>query len=85
MRADILNYHKDGHSYWARVSISPLRSATGSLLGFIAIERDITKEHEGLMELEREVVDLYSTVLLEEHKQGNKLKPGDPFYEAGKN
>lgn len=80
IKADILNYHKDGHSYWARVSITPLQSATGLLQGFIAIERDVTAEHQNLKQLHGEVVELYSTILREELSQGLKLKPGDPFY-----
>lgn len=79
LRADILNYHKDGHSYWARVSITPLRGITGALQGFIAIERDITKEHENLEELHGEVVELYATILREVEEQGPELKPDDPF------
>mgnify|MGYP005867768167 FL=1 len=80
IQADILNYHKEGHSYWARVSITPLHSTSGALQGFIAIERDVTVEHENLKELHGEVVVLYSTLLSEELSQGLQLKPGDPFY-----
>jgi PAS domain S-box-containing protein len=79
IQADILNYHKDGHSYWARVSITPLRNATGSLQGFIAIERDVTAEHQNFKQLRGEVVELYSTILFEEELQGLELESGDPF------
>jgi len=81
---DILNYHKDGCSYWARVSITPLHGATGVLQGFIAIERDVTEEHENLEELHGEVVELYSTLLDEEQPKGRRLKPEDPFYQGNK-
>ncbi|HKK19015.1 MAG TPA: PAS domain-containing protein [Opitutales bacterium] len=77
---DILNYHKDGCSYWARVSITPLRGATGVLQGFIAIERDVTDEHENLEELHGEVVELYSALLYEEQPKGRRIKSDDPFY-----
>jgi PAS domain S-box-containing protein len=79
IRTDILNYHKDGHSYWARVSITPLRNTTGSLQGFIAIERDVTAEHENLKILHGEVVELYTTILLAEQSNGLELEPRDPF------
>ncbi|PXA05346.1 hypothetical protein DDZ13_00330 [Coraliomargarita sinensis] len=79
LRTDILNYHKDGHSYWARVSITPLRSATGSLQGFIAIERDVTQEHNDLKELHGEVVTLYSALLREEQPKRRRAKVQDPF------
>lgn len=81
MRTDILNYHKDGHSYWVRVSITPLRSATGALQGFIAIERDITSEHENLEELHGEIVELYASVLLDEQSKGLKVAREDPFHD----
>ena len=84
MRTDILNYHKDGHSYWARVSITPIRNAAGVLLGFIAIERDITSEHENLEELHSEVVELYASVLLEEKSRGLRVAPEDPFHDRVK-
>lgn len=80
LRTDILNYHKDGHSYWAKVSIAPIRNAADALLGFIAIERDITSEHENLEELHSEVVELYTSVLLEEQSQGLRMDPDDPFH-----
>lgn len=82
LRTDILNYDKDGHSYWARVSITPLRNASGALQGFIAVERDVTEEHENLAELHGEVVELYSTLLHEEESFGAKIKRNDPFYQS---
>lgn len=81
LRTDILNYHKDGHSYWARASITPLRSASGALQGFIAIERDVTAEHNKQEELHNEVVELYASVLREEYSRGLKLEPNDPFHD----
>lgn len=80
MRTDILNYHKDGHSYWARISITPLRNAIGSLQGFIAIERDVTEEHKRHEELHGEVVTLYATILGQEQMQGLEINAEDPFY-----
>ena len=81
IQADILNYHKDGHAYWARVSITPLRDPRGRLQGFMAIERDVTENHEDIKELHGEVVELYATVLREEYSRGLKLRADDPFFE----
>lgn len=83
IREDILNYHKEGYSYWARVSITPLRKANDELQGFIAIERDVTEEHEHVKELHGEVVELYAALLYEESPK-SKLKPDDPFYRPNK-
>lgn len=80
LQTDILNYHKSGHSYWARISLTPLRGGTGALQGFVAIERDVSKEHANIKELHGEVVELYSTILNSEQLQGLALKPEDPFY-----
>ena len=40
--AELLNYAKDGQSYWIQISCNPLRDAAGTLQGFMAIEQDIT-------------------------------------------
>lgn len=39
---DVLNRGKDGRIYWLELDIQPLRDATGTLTGFMAIETDIT-------------------------------------------
>lgn len=78
-KGDILNYHKKGRSYWARVSITPLRNSSGTLKGFIAIERDVTKEKEEQNRLKGDVVQLYSTLLRDEGKRGHRMDPDDPF------
>ena len=81
IQADILNYHKDGHAYWAGVSITPLRDARGKLQGFMAIERDVSERYEDFKALHSEIVELYATVLREECSRGMKLQPDDPFFE----
>lgn len=78
-KGDILNYHKNGRSYWVRISITPLRSSSGALKGFIAIEREVTKEKNDLNALRDDVVGLYATVLRDESKRGLKIEPNDPF------
>lgn len=37
----ILNYHKDGSSYWVDISLRPIQDNTGELLWFVARERKI--------------------------------------------
>ncbi|MGB3468488.1 MAG: PAS domain S-box protein [Cyclobacteriaceae bacterium] len=41
---EILNYKKDGTSYWLRLAITPVKDAAGNTERFIAIETDITKD-----------------------------------------
>ncbi len=42
LRCRILNYRKDGTSYWAELSLMPLTSDTGEVTHFASIQRDIT-------------------------------------------
>ena len=44
---------KDGSRFWASVVIDPIRSDTGTLIGFAKITRDITETVEAQRELER--------------------------------
>lgn len=41
VRADVVNYRKDGNPYTCRVSIAPLRNRQGELTHFLAVEREI--------------------------------------------
>lgn len=41
---DILNYSKVNIAYWVRISCNPLLDDHGRLIGFIAIQTDVTKE-----------------------------------------
>jgi diguanylate cyclase (GGDEF)-like protein/PAS domain S-box-containing protein len=52
---EILNYHRDGQPYWIRLSVHPDRSDDGTLVGFTAIQSDITEEKTIRENLEREI------------------------------
>jgi PAS domain S-box-containing protein len=41
---EILNYHKDGHSYWIRLAVHPRFDKHGKLTHYMAIETDISGE-----------------------------------------
>ncbi|HVJ42335.1 MAG TPA: PAS domain S-box protein [Dongiaceae bacterium] len=43
---DILNYRKDGTSFWNALSVTPVRDASGKLIRLIAILRDVTERVE---------------------------------------
>jgi two-component system, sensor histidine kinase and response regulator len=43
---EILNRHKDGTHYWLDLDIQPLLDDSGTLTGFMAVERDITQRRE---------------------------------------
>lgn len=51
--ADILNYTKQGKSYWVHIYGRPLEDETGRVCGFVAIQRDITGRIARSLELEK--------------------------------
>lgn len=38
----LLNYRKDGTSFWNQLSITPLKDAAGALTHFVSVQRDVT-------------------------------------------
>lgn len=44
--AEILNYSKNGNTYWLRIQGQPIFNVNGELSGFFALEEDITREKE---------------------------------------
>ncbi len=45
--SETIRRHKDGTTIWVSLSVSPLRSASGELIGFSKIARNITARKEG--------------------------------------
>ena len=66
-RAEIQNRAKDGRLYWVDLDIAPLRSASGELTGFMAMQLDITErkkiEHDLRVQAERTSVALEAGLL----------------------
>ncbi len=52
---EILNYRHDGAAYWLRISCQPEYDRHGDLLGFTAIQSDITTERQIREDLEAEI------------------------------
>ncbi|CUH76307.1 Bacteriophytochrome cph2 [Tritonibacter multivorans] len=44
VKLELLNYRKDGSSYWVSIGISPLSNEHGEGYGFVSISHDITQE-----------------------------------------
>jgi PAS domain S-box-containing protein len=42
----LLNYRKDGSSFWNRLSITPVRDSSGTVTHFIGVQSDVTAEKE---------------------------------------
>jgi PAS domain S-box-containing protein len=45
-QGELLNFHKSGRPYWARIQGQPLFGRKGEMLGFFAFQQDITLEKE---------------------------------------
>jgi len=43
---EILNYHKDGHTYWIAMNIFPVRDKRGNVVRFMAIQNDVTRHRQ---------------------------------------
>ena len=43
---DLLNYRKDGATFWNRLLVSPIHDDDGRLLYFFASQKDVTRERE---------------------------------------
>ena len=45
-RGELLNYRKDGTTYWNELSISPVRDAAGRLTHYVGVTNDVTARRE---------------------------------------
>ncbi|AMQ54821.1 PAS domain S-box protein [Algoriphagus sanaruensis] len=67
--AEILNRGKDGNEYWLQLNIVPMREDSGEIVGYMAVEVDITelKENETLIQqqvaLQNILIDISSTYI----------------------
>ncbi len=62
---ELMNYRKNGEPFWNRLSIRPLRDASGEISHFIGIQSDVTrrrKAEEELREAKRKLEAAYSGV-----------------------
>jgi len=50
-RKQIINYRKDGRTYWLDIEAQPLHDTTGQVTGFMAIEADISDRKEAELKL----------------------------------
>ncbi|WP_315790333.1 PAS domain S-box protein [Fischerella sp. JS2] len=55
VRAEIINYHKNGSTYWVEINIVPIADAQGKITHFVSVQRDITEQKQENIELETRV------------------------------
>ena len=49
--AEVLNYRKDGSTYWVEISIYPLRDPSGWFTHWVSLQRDVTSRHQQLFSI----------------------------------
>ncbi len=77
VKADILNYRKDGEPFWNRLLMAPVRNAAGDITYFFASQVDVTDERRRLEELEGDKATLSAEVaktLRNQQKVENQLR-----------
>lgn len=60
VREELVNYSRDGTSYWVQIHITPVRNASGEVERFIAVQVDVTaaKDHEREMQQQRSALEV---------------------------
>ncbi|MBK4733988.1 EAL domain-containing protein [Noviherbaspirillum pedocola] len=51
--AELLNYARDGSTFWVECTISPVTDQSGAISYFVAVQRDITERKRAEAEIER--------------------------------
>jgi len=62
IKAEIINYGKDGREYWVELNIIPIANRKGDYTHFVSVERDITerkKSEQELRDREASIRNLY--------------------------
>ncbi|MDY6940565.1 MAG: PAS domain S-box protein [Cyanobacteriota bacterium] len=61
-QGEILNYDKQGRSYWLWLNINPIFDSNGELINFVAIESDISERKEYELQLKQQTTALEQTL-----------------------
>ncbi|WP_435074081.1 PAS domain S-box protein [Halorubrum sp. HHNYT27] len=62
---ELLNYRKDGTSFWNRVSVAPIRAPDGRVTEWVGFQEDITafKEREAALKRQNERLDAFAGIV----------------------
>ncbi len=55
---ELMNYHKDGTPFWNRLSITPIRDASGTTTHLIGVQSDVSRRHLAEQRLTESNADL---------------------------
>ena len=62
VQAEVLNYRKDGTSFWVELSIAPVADASGSFTHWVSVQRDVT-ERKANEQLLRRNAETFSSLV----------------------
>ena len=71
VRQEMLNYRKDGSSFWTDLQITPLADSTGWFTHWVSIQRDITADREAALRLAATIAERDALI---EHMPGVLLR-----------
>jgi sigma-B regulation protein RsbU (phosphoserine phosphatase) len=74
---EILNYRKDGSTFWNRLSIAPVRDESGEVTHYIGIQSDVTARREAEARLRRVKEALEQDLRLAARVQQGLLPPAE--------
>ena len=74
---EILNYRKDGSTFWNRLSITPVRDGAGNVTHFIGVQSDVTARRQAEDALRRTTEALEHDMRLAARVQQALLPPPD--------
>src|ERR1044071_2837010 len=57
-RTEVLQYHRDGHSFWVEGSTFALKESGGQIYGYVSINRDITQRKQAEEQVQRQLKHL---------------------------
>jgi PAS domain S-box-containing protein len=66
----LVNYAKGGKTYWVDIHLEPIVDSQGHLMGFISIEKDVTKEESHQNELGELSASIYEELVKKVGKNG---------------
>ena len=55
VRADLLNYTKDGQAFWVDVDVTPLHDGSGKISHWVSVQRDVSDRYQRQLELETQL------------------------------
>jgi len=77
-KQEILNYSKEGKSYWAQLNITPILDDNGEVTKYIGIQRDITEDKRLMNMVQHQNEELQNSlaqlVILRQKSEGDKAE-----------